>query len=606
MIFFEKVKKTVALVGNPNCGKSTLFNVLTKSHQHVGNWAGVTVEKKEGKLFCDQNITVIDLPGVYSLTPFSLDEQVVSDYLASNSPDLIINVVDSTNLERSLFLTTQLLEKPFPVVVALNMYDELTASGDSIDCEKLRSAYGCKFIPLSAKRSLGVDELLQYVNEKDKFPSKPLNKKSNDPEKVAYESYKQISQTLKSAYIRKEIKPKHYYKPTFSDKMDAVLTNKWLAFPIFALVMLIIFQLAIGGIGSALTNLFNEILFPKLIELVGVGLSGCRVWLQSLILDGILRGVLSIVAFAPQIMLLFGCISILEESGYMARVAFITDRLLYKVGLGGRSFVSMLLGCGCSVPAIMSTRTIKNLGERNATIILSPFVPCSAKVALFSFFTAEIFGGNSLVATSMYFVSILSVILGGLLLKVFRRKTADASEIFLMELPPYRLPQAKSVAIEMWNKGKSFLIKAGTVIFTASVVLWVLTRLDGSFNLVAVSDSIIAQIGKAIAPIFAPLGFGRWEFAVATISGITAKETVVTTLKILFDGKNLSAILSPLATYSFMTFNLLCAPCITAISASFRELGKVKQGLFAVMFQTSLAYIVSLAIYQIGSAIIRM
>lgn len=661
----KEIKLTVALCGNPNCGKTTLFNVLTGSNQKVGNWPGVTVEQKLGRYKADNSVAIVDTPGIYSLSPFTIDEQVARRYLLEGKPDLIINIVDSTNLERNLFLTSQLAELDVPVVVALNMQDEAKAKGISIDADKLQRKFGCKFFSISAAKNQGVEELMRYCTageylpktpftyspavekalskikavaekhdnarwlclkllEGDKTVTESLNLPPNVQNEIAEisdklrgetgdavsarlaeERYAVISDLIKDARTVDVSEEKKERAQRITEKIDKIVLNKWLAFPIFAAVMTLVFYVSISGLGGLLTDVINGRLTPWIKNTVSGWLAPSnQAWLQSLIVDGIISGVMSVVGFVPQIMLLFGFIAILEASGYMSRIAFITDRLLNKIGLGGRSFVSMILGCGCSVPAIMATRTIKNVNERNSTITLTPFMPCSAKLAIISFFTTYILDGNALFAISFYFLSILTVIFGGLLLKAFNRKKTNASDTFIMELPTYRAPTAGNVAKQMWDRGKAFLVKAGTIIFTASVILWLLQNFDFRFQTVASEESMLAQIGKFIAPIFTPLGFNDggcgWQFSVATLTGIAAKETVVTTLEILLPN-GIAGSISGLGAYSFVTYNLLTVPCVAAISASFSEQGNWKNGLKSIAFQIAAAYTVSLAIYQLGS-----
>ncbi len=648
----------IALCGNPNSGKTTLFNLLTGSNQKVGNWPGVTVEQKIG-ILKNTLIEIVDTPGVYSLSPFTPDEQVTRDFLLHGKPDLIIDVVDSTNLERNLFLTSQLAELDAPLVVALNMKDEAQAKGILIDKDVLETFFGCKFFEISAAKNLGIAEMLRYCSQ----PQKPHQKyftfdneienllqtmrhfagnsngrrvalelaQSNKPlnlrnvsvtetasaenikqklqkkygalsAKIAEERYRKISDIVRQATKRSPSAKDNSRKIT--DKIDRVVLNKWLAFPIFAIIMSLVFYLSIGGLGGWLTKLINEEFTPMLQKVATALLEKSNAqWLRSLVCDGIITGVMSVVGFLPQIMLLFGFISLLEASGYMSRIAFITDKLLRKIGLGGRSFVSMILGCGCSVPAIMATRTIKNPKERNATVTLTPFMPCSAKLAIISFFTSTLLGGNALIAVSFYFVSILAVILGGLALKTFGQNKSDACDIFILELPVYRRPKLTNVAKQMWDRGKAFLVKAGTIIFTASIVLWILQNFNFKLQPVDSGNSILASIGKFIAPIFAPLGFGDggcgWQFSVATLTGIASKETVFETLQILLSDDVANSI-TPLGAYSFTVYNVLTVPCIAAVSASFSEQDK-KGGIFAVVFQIIVAYSVSLTIYQLGS-----
>ncbi|MGN1041050.1 MAG: ferrous iron transport protein B [Candidatus Fimimonas sp.] len=617
----------IALCGNPNSGKTTLFNLLTGSNQKVGNWPGVTVEQKIGTLK-NSDVQIVDTPGVYSLFPFTPDEQVTRNFLLRGNPDLIINVVDVTALERSLFLTSQLAELNVPLVVALNMQDEARAKGIFATKNKLESFFGCKFFEISAAKNLGVAEMTEYCVSQKHFPESKRFAYTADVEKAlqrqkAFEEGRAVATTseLTSNVLSAKIAQQRYEQiseivaqctsklPAAKDKsqritqkIDSVVLNKWLAFPIFAVVMALVFYLSVGGLGGWLTSLINNEFTPWLQKVASNLLEKCAPWLRSLVCDGIICGVMSVLGFLPQITLLFGFIAVLEASGYMSRIAFITDKLLRKIGLGGRSFVSMILGCGCSVPAIMATRTIKNPAERNATVTLTPFMPCSAKLAIISYFTSSLLGGNALFAVSFYFVSILAVILGGLVLKTFRRNKRNAGDAFLMELPAYRLPKLSNVTKQMWERGKAFLVKAGTIIFTASVLLWVLQNFNFRLQAVSKNNSILASIGKFVAPVFAPLGFGDggcgWQFSVASLTGIASKETVFETLQILL-GENVQNSISPLGAYSFTVYNILTVPCIAAVSASFSEQGK-KGGAFAVAFQMVCAYVVSLAIYQTG------
>ena len=624
---------TIALCGNPNSGKTTLFNLLTGSNQKVGNWPGVTVEQKTGRYRHDPTVAIVDTPGVYSLTPFTPEEQVTQNYLLNNQPDVIINVVDATSLERSLFLTSQLIELDVPVVVALNMQDEAQAKGIKIDERIPEKQLGCKFTWISASKNLGVKELTDFCltqrlpnatrfsyddaaenairNAKVKTDANHRRFVSIQQLSEAMQTdlseqrYRKIRQIVGKARKIEEKSEKEKRSEQITSKIDAIALNKWLAFPIFALVMALIFYLSIGSVGGFLTDLINDGLTPKMQELAASLLSTADApWLTSLICDGIIAGVMSVVGFLPQIMILFGLISILEASGYMSRIAFITDRLLRQIGLGGRSFVSMVLGCGCSVPAIMATRTIKNADERNTTITLSPFMPCSAKLAIISFFTARILHGKALLAVSFYFISIFAVILGGLLLKLIHRNKDDTADAFILELPPYRAPKLSNVFKQMWERGKAFLFKAGTIIFTASVLLWTLTNFNFRFEFCSAENSMLAGLGKLIAPLFIPLGFNDmgcgWQFSVATLTGIAAKETVVTTLQILLPS-GIDGAITALGAYSFVTYNLLTVPCVAAISASFTEQGNFRLGLKSAAFQIATAYLVSLAIYQTGT-----
>lgn len=597
-------RQTIALCGNPNSGKTTLFNLLTGSNQKVGNWPGVTVERKTGVYKKDTAVSIVDTPGVYSLTPFTPDEQITRSFLEQNKPNVIINVVDSTNLERNLFLTSQLLELNAPVVVALNMQDEARAKGIYVDTKILEQQFGCKFFEISAAKNIGIDKLMEYcLSGNYEHAKSNLQIPTLPSAEQAEIRYNRIEKIVKQAQ-RTEISNKAQQAYNTTERIDKIALNKWLAFPIFALIMTVIFYISVGSVGGWLTALINDLLTPALQTLAANWLSQTNTpWLTSLVCEGIIGGVMSVVGFVPQIMLLFGCIAILEASGYMSRIAFITDRMLSKIGLGGRSFVSMILGCGCSVPAIVSTRAIKSEKERNATITLTPFMPCSAKLAVIAFFTSYLLGGNALFAISFYFVSILAVIGGGLVLKLLRRSKEDARDLFVMELPTYRLPTAQNIAKQMWERGKAFLMKAGTVILLSSVVLWLLTHFGFDFHFADTEHSMLASIGKFIHPIFIPLGFNDggygWQYSVAALSGIAAKETVVTTLNILLP-QGIRGTISGLGAYSFVTYNLLTIPCVAAISASFAEQGNWRTGLKSMLFQIFIAYTVSLLIYQAG------
>ena len=582
----------VALAGNPNSGKTTLFNLLTGSNQKVGNWPGVTVERKSGACVYARELDIADTPGCYSLTPFTPEEQITSDYLKTAGANVIVNVVDSTSPERNLLLTTQLLELGKPVVVALNMQDEAAAKGIEIDARKLQSLFGCEFVPVSAAKGEGVEALVRACIKASKQTVAPRTLADNPDER-----YKLIENA-----VRQAVSTRKTSRLETTDKIDKILLNKWLAFPIFAITMMAVFYLSVGGLGGWLTGLINEKLTPLLQSAAENALRSCNMpRLTSLVTDGVISGVMSVAGFLPQVMILFGCIALLEACGYMSRIAFITDKLLHGLGLSGRSFVCMVLGCGCSVPAIVSTRTIKDAAERETTVTLAPFVPCSAKLAVIAFFTSYIFDGNALFAVSFYFASIIAVIIGGLALKLLRKDKTES--VFLMELPPYRLPKAQNVLRQMWERGKAFLIKAGTIILAASVILWALTNLDFRFMPTDAENSMLADIGKAISPIFAPLGFDDggcgWKFTVATLSGIAAKETVVATLQILLPNGIQNAI-SPLGAYSFVLYNLLTVPCIAAVSSSFSEQGEWKKGLRSVVFQIITAYLTSLCVYQLG------
>lgn len=644
----------IALIGNPNSGKTTLFNALTKMRQTVGNWPGVTIEKKQGKYFKEKNITIVDLPGIYSLTPYSLEERIARDYLLEEKPDLIINIVDATNLERNLYLTTQLLETGIKVVAALNMLDELQASGITIDESRLSDTLGIRAVAISALKNRNITKLMEICISEISRPSEAgsmvfpqdiekdlatvsaklsvdrfaaiklferdslMLEKSGNPEflektiiaseKRYGEKSNEIISNLRYAYIEKIVPSfqtkKLNKRAALTEKIDKVLTNKYLAFPIFALIIWLMYFISIQTLGNLALEALEGLL-ETFSGWVRVGMENAEVspWLIGLVIDGVITGVGTILTFLPQIILLFLFISLLEGCGYMARVAYIMDRLFKKIGLSGKSFIPMIVGCGCSVPAIMSARTVENNDERRLTIMLTPFIPCSAKLPVFALFVGAFFPENPFVAPSMYLLGIVMVIAGGLLLKKLRLFKTQ-SDTFVLELPQYRLPQVKNVLIELWEKSKSFIIKAGTIIFISSVVLWVLQNFNWRFAMVDAEHSLLASIGNVLAPIFLPLGFGDWRAAVALLSGTLAKETVVSSLSILLGGGDLNAALSsiftPLAAYSFMAFVLLSFPCVAALGATKKEMGSTKWMLITMGFQLGTAYLVSFLIYNIG------
>ncbi|MDD4315628.1 MAG: ferrous iron transport protein B [Clostridia bacterium] len=647
----------IALIGNPNSGKTTLFNALTKMRQTVGNWPGVTIEKKQGVYYKNKSVTIVDLPGIYSLTPYSLEEKIARDYLQSEKPDLIINIIDTTNLERNLYLTTQLAETGAKVVAALNMLDELESSGISVDENRLSDILGIRAMPISALKNRNITKLMDLCLAEINRPSKALkieypediekalseisqkleldrfsaikvferdsltlsrqDKDFASVEKTVLAAEKrygekgvEIISNLRYAYIEKIIPSfqtkKMNKRAALSAKIDKVLTNKYLAFPIFVLIIWLMYFISIQTLG----NLGLEAL-ERVLELLkgsvrgGLEAAGISPWLIGLVVDGIITGVGTILTFLPQIILLFLFISLLEGCGYMARVAYIMDRLFKKIGLSGKSFIPMIIGCGCSVPAIMSARTVENNDERRLTIMLTPFIPCSAKLPVFALFVGAFFPDNAFVAPSMYLLGIAMVIAGGLLLKKLRLFKTQ-SDTFVLELPQYRLPQLKNVLIELWEKSKSFIIKAGTIIFAASIVLWVLQNFDWSFRMVEAERSLLASIGNVLAPIFAPLGFGDWRASVALLAGMFAKETVVSSLSILLGSEAdiaaaLATIFTPLSAYSFMAFVLLSFPCIAALGATKKEMGSTKWLLITMGFQVATAYLVAFLIYNIGS-----
>lgn len=677
----------IALAGNPNSGKTTMFNALTGSSQHVGNWPGVTVEKKSGLFKDDKNIEIIDLPGIYSLSPYTLEEVVTRDYLLREAPDAIINIIDSTNIERNLYLTTQIIEMGIPVVIALNMTDVLRKNGDTIDISKLSTMLGCPVIETSAIKGEGCKEAVAMAKNKlnsnnlksmfskpvedvitkiieivksNTYESSPIDTLRNEDsdlfnpdiplrwyslkifekdekiikilpcsEKIAKEANKLISilesemdddtesiitserYNFTGNIAQKCVKRVSVGKLSTSDKIDKIVTNRILALPIFAVVMFLVYFISISTVGGWATDWVNDVLFGEIIPPATdafLSLVGSAPWLSSLILDGIIGGVGAVLGFLPQMLVLFFVLGLLEECGYMSRIAFIMDRIFRKFGLSGKSFIPMLVGSGCSVPGIMASRTIENENDRRMTIITTSFIPCSAKLPIIALIAGALFPGSVLIAPSAYFAGIAAIIISGVILKKTRGFAGDPSP-FVMELPPYHMPLLSNVLLQMLDKGKSFVKKAGTIIFLASATIWFLSSFDFSFNMVNTSDSILSWLGGLIAPIFAPLGFGDWQSAVATITGLIAKENVVGTFGVLYGfeevAENGSEIWTSIGTsftqisaYSFLLFNLLCAPCFAAIGAIRREMASTKWTWFAILYQTGFAYTVSFIFYQ--------
>ena len=665
----------IALAGNPNCGKTTMFNDLTGSSQYVGNWPGVTVEKKEGKLKANKQAIIQDLPGIYSLSPYTLEEVVTRNYLVNEHPDSMINIIDASNLERNLYLTTQLLEIGVPMVIALNMMDMVRKNGDRIDVKKLSDALGCQIIETSAVKGEGSTEVakaaLNLAQSKAAAP-KPL--KFNDKlenilariarllqgacqpqnlrwysiklferdekaieqlklspaaleeieglrqeaEKefdddvesiITHERYVVIADLLKTCY-RKQSKQ----KLTTSDKIDKIVTNRILALPIFAVVMFVIYYLSITTVGTMMTDWVNDVLFGEIIPPAVEGLLvsvGAADWLQSLILDGIVAGVGAVLGFLPQMLVLFLLLALLEDCGYMSRIAFIMDRIFRRFGLSGKSFIPMLIGLGCGVPAVQASRTIENDRDRKMTIMTTTFIPCSAKLPIIGLIAGALFNESGWVATSAYFVGIAAIIISGIILKKTKLFAGEPAP-FVMELPAYHIPSVKGVLIHMWDRAKAFVRKAGTIIFLSSVVIWFLSSFNFQLQMVDTGDSILAAIGRVIAPIFAPLGWGHWEAAVGTVSGLVAKENLVAIMGILYgfaevaeNGDEMWSVFAQnftaISAYSFLVFNLLCAPCFAAIGAIHREMGSAKWTWIAIGYQCIFAYIVSLIIYQLGT-----
>ena len=671
----------IALAGNPNCGKTTLFNALTGSNQFVGNWPGVTVEKKEGKLKKaysgkESDVVIMDLPGIYSLSPYTLEEVVARNYLITERPDAIINIIDGTNIERNLYLSTQIMELGIPVVMAVNMSDLVEKSGDKIHIDKLSAKLGCEACEISALKGTGIDvavkkaiaanksvapvhefseEVEKYITaagnklgtdvkeeQKRFFAIKLLEKDDKiieqmqskvdvsaeieDMEKefdddtesiITNERYVYISSIIDACYTKNKKRTM-----STSDKIDKWVTNRWLALPIFALVMFIVYYVSVTTVGAVLTDWTNDTLFAEWI-VPGVQSAlesvNCADWLTSLIADGVVSGVGAVLGFVPQMLVLFIFLAFLESCGYMARVAFIMDRIFRKFGLSGKSFIPMLIGSGCGVPGVMASRTIENDRDRKMTIMTTTFVPCGAKLPIIALIAGAFFQNAGWVSWSAYFVGIAAIICSGIILKKTKMFAGEPAP-FVMELPAYHWPTVGNVLRSMWERGWSFIKKAGTIILLSTIVLWFLQGfgwIDGSFTMLEaeqLNDSILAKIGNVIAPIFAPLGFGNWKMAVATVTGLIAKENVVATFGILFgygevaeDGAEIWQVLSqtitPVAAYGFLVFNLLCAPCFAAMGAIKREMNNAKWFWFAIGYQTVLAYVVALCIYQIGTLI---
>lgn len=749
----------IALAGNPNCGKTTLFNALTGSNQFVGNWPGVTVEKKEGKLKGHKDVTIMDLPGIYSLSPYTLEEVVARNYLITERPDAILNIVDGTNIERNLYLSTQLMELGIPVIMAVNMMDIVKKNGDNIHIDKLKKKLGCEVVEISALKGTGIEKAVECAVEiaKKKNVSVPVHEFTPEVEAVIekvedklchdipeeqrrffaiklLEKDDKIINQMKDIFdVSEEIKEledkfdddtesiitneRYLYissiidecytknskgQMTPSDKIDRIVTNRWLALPIFAVVMFLVYYISVSTVGGWATDWANDGVFGEGWHLFGIGTSayesaveeynradqiivasedghttaeiqdeegnvietvnltdaivneaqrivetdepdaadygiwvsgipvllengldaiGCADWLKGLILDGIVAGVGAVLGFVPQMLVLFIFLAFLEACGYMARVAFIMDRIFRKFGLSGKSFIPMLIGTGCGVPGVMASRTIESDRDRKMTIMTTTFIPCSAKLPIIALIAGALFHEAWWVAPSAYFIGIAAIICSGIILKKTKMFAGDPAP-FVMELPAYHLPTVSNVLRSMWERAWSFIKKAGTIILLSTIVLWFLMKFgwaDGSFGMLEeeqLDSSILAAIGSIVAPLFAPLGWGDWKMAVAAVSGLIAKENVVGTFGILFgfaevaeDGVEiwsaLAGSMSAVAAYSFLVFNLLCAPCFAAMGAIKREMNNAKWFWFAIGYQTVLAYFTSMCIYQIGSLITR-
>ena len=667
----------IALAGNPNCGKTTLFNALTGANQYVGNWPGVTVEKKEGKLKGHKDVVIMDLPGIYSLSPYTLEEVVARNYLIGERPDAIINIIDGTNIERNLYLTTQIIELGIPVIMAVNMMDLVTKNGDQINIKALGDALGCEVVEISALKGTGVtkaaekavaaaqqkkavnrvhafsadvedcistveDKLGSTVAEAQKrfFAIKLIERDSKISDQLSVvpdvsaeisaleekmdDDTESIITNERYTYITSIIgkcvkKATGKEKLTTSDKIDKIVTNRFAALPIFALIMFVVYYVSVTTVGGFLTDWTNDTLFGEWIIPGAQSFFdniGCAAWLSGLIVDGIISGVGAVLGFVPQMLVLFIFLAFLEGCGYMARVAFIMDRIFRKFGLSGKSFIPMLIGTGCGVPGVMASRTIENERDRRMTIMTTTFIPCGAKLPIIALIAGAFFDNAGWVSWSAYFVGIAAIICSGIMLKKTKMFSGEPAP-FVMELPSYHLPTVGSVLRSMWERGWSFIKKAGTIILLSTIVVWFTTYfgvVDGSFRMLSdeeIDYSILAAIGKGISWIFIPLGWGDWKSAVAAVTGLVAKENVVGTFGILFHygevgeaGEeiwgNLSANMTAIAAYSYLVFNLLCAPCFAAMGAIKREMNNAKWFWFAIGYQCGLAYLVALCIFQIG------
>lgn len=677
------MKLKIALAGNPNSGKTTLFNTLTGSNQFVGNWPGVTVEKKEGRLKGHKNVLISDLPGVYSLSPYSLEEVITRDFLLDERPDAILNIVDATNLERNLYLSTQLLELDIPVVIALNMMDVMKKNQETLNLDGLSKALECPVVEISAINGDGVnqaieeairlakekktvhpahsfsrevehsiahieqvigrhikdqrqrfysiklferdpkiaqrlrltEEILAHINEETKICEAALNDDSESI--IANERYNYITSIIDQCYLKRRKQ-----SVSLSERIDNIVTHRFFALPIFALIMFIVYFVSVTTVGAWVTNYTNDVVFgqvvPNAIEEFLLSINTAD-WLNRLILDGIIGGVGAVLGFVPQMFVLFGFLAFLEACGYMARVGFILDKLFRKIGLSGKSFIPMLIGTGCGVPGIMASRTIESDRDRKMTIITTTFIPCSAKLPMIALIAGALFSGAWWVAPSAYFIGVGAIILSGLILKRTRLFSGNPAP-FVMELPNYHMPTAINLLRSTWERGWSFVKKAGTIILISSIAIWILTNVgvvDGRFRIVEnFSDGFLAMLGGLIAPLFAPLGFGDWQSAVATITGLVAKENVVGTFGVLFGSNDtgqagttlwgsLTGHFTTLSAYSFLIFNLLCAPCFAAIGAIRREMNSGKWTWFAILYQTGFAYGVSLILFQFGNLIMN-
>lgn len=663
----------IALIGNPNCGKTSLFNLMTGNRQRVGNWPGVTVERKSGTYKSDKSLAIQDLPGIYSMSPYSPEELVARDYLLSHEADAILNIVDSTNLERNLYLTTQLLEAGLPVTIALNMSDVLKSQGKTIDEEKLSYHMGVSVVSTSATKNTGIEKAIKLAKKSAQVDStfayptydkrfevalaeiidvlgtavlasdarfyaiklfegdqqvweqlslSDFQKKEiKDIIKITEEIYTEDAESIlineRYAFIEKVAKlaqtKEDDFALTLSDKIDQIVTNRFLALPIFAMVMWLVYYLSIQTVGIMGTDWANDVLFGEWVpNAVGSVLESLKVdaWMQGLILDGIVAGCGAVLGFVPQIFVLFLCLGILEDVGYMSRVAFVMDRIFRRFGMSGKTFIPMLIATGCGVPGVMASRTIENERDCRITVMTTTFMPCSAKLPIIALVAGAFFPKNPWIAPSAYFVGIGAIVLSGIALKKTRLLGGMASP-FIMELPSYHLPKTSSVLRYAFNKAMSFIKRAGSVIFVMNILIWFMSTYSFTLEAVDTENSILASIGRSFSVLFAPLGFGNWRATVATVTGLVAKETVVATFGILYNVKdasesshglwsNLQLDYTALSAYSFLVFNLLCAPCFAAVGAIKREMNSLGWTWLAIAFQTGLAYSVSLIIYQLG------
>ncbi|MBS5949841.1 MAG: ferrous iron transport protein B [Clostridium sp.] len=585
--------KTIALLGNPNVGKTTLFNSLTGSNQRIGNWAGVTVDKKEG-FFKDTKI--VDLPGIYAMDTFSNEEKISKNFLETDEVDLILNIIDASNIDRNLYLTTQLKQFNKPIILAVNMIDVAEKKGINLDYNKLSTLLNVTVIPIIASKEQGIEEIKKVI-ENDSY----LNNQKDS--KLIFKDEKDTYNYIEDL-LNKCNKTIDENKSTFKDKLDNILLNPWLAYPIFILTMALMFQITFSWIGQPLSDLLDGYLNDSLIPYISSLLSNTEPWFQSLIVDGIIAGVGGILVLLPIILSLFACISILEDSGYMARVAFLMDKLMRKMGLSGKAFIPMIVGFGCTVPAIMSARTLESEKDRKLTALLVPLMSCNARLPVYAIFGAVFFPDHTgLVVAMLYLLGVILAFLLGILFKntIFKKD----EEPFIIELPEYKMPALKSVLKQIYEKAKSFLVKAGTIIFAMSVIIWFLSNFNFS-GMVDVNDSILASIGSFIAPIFKPLGFGNWQSSVSLLTGLLAKETVVASMGVIFAG-DLTAVLplyfTAASAISFLVFVLLYTPCISVLGAMKKEYG-TKFTIFSSSYQLLLAWIVSFIVYNIANLLI--